>query len=174
MREFSKYCKALSFALERHHGVTRNNNITPYIVHPLRITAILRAAGISELENEDIFIAALFHDLVEDTDTTLEEIEKEFGKKVATIVNELTNPEQTSKLEWLESFKKASMEAKMVKMADRIDNLLDMRVWSIERQKKYAEHGRVILKQCGSANVKLAVDLKKITDDIIDYYEQSK
>ncbi len=170
MKAFSNYWKALSYAFLKYGKLTRKLADIPYVVHPVRITSILRAAGLSEFTHEDTMIAALFHDLVEDTDTTLEEIRNQFGSKVASIVEEVSKPEQGDKDEWLRSFKYASKEAKIVKMADRIDNLMDMDIssWSNEKKKSYAEQGKIILKNCGNAHAKLARELKSVIEKVLD------
>jgi len=66
MKNFSNYWKALTFAVEKYGGLTRKNMKTPYIVHPLRVVSILRSAGYSEFEDEDLMISALLHDLIEE------------------------------------------------------------------------------------------------------------
>ena len=166
MSDFTNYRNALNFAIKGYGTLKRKNSNLPYIIHPVRIASILRAAGYSEFQHEELFIAALFHDLVEDTNTTLEEIEIEFGSKVALIVHEVSKPEDKSKKEWLNSFGKFSTEAKILKMADRIDNLMEMEGWSIERQKAYARQAKIILEQCGDSNVYLS---KKLEETISFY-----
>jgi len=164
MNEITNYWKALTFAAKNHGIKTRKDKETPYFAHPVRTAAILRAVGFSEFQNENLMIAALLHDLVEDTPITLNDIRKNFGEKVALIVKELTKPEKGDKEEWIRSFENASEEAKIIKMADRIDNLMDMDIdiWSTEKQKSYANQGKIILEQCGKANAELALKLKDV------------
>ena len=168
MKDFSNYWRALTYAVDKYKTLTRKHG-PPYIVHPIRMTSILRAVGFSEFVQEDMMIAALLHDLLEDTDITVEEIRNQFGKKVASIVKELTKPEQINKDEWLKSLETASNEAKIIKMADRIDNLMDMNsgVWSIEKQKSYAEQGKIILEKCGSAHSDLAFKLNETIEKVL-------
>jgi len=168
MRDFSNYWKALTYAVEKYGDLTRKFSDLPYIIHPVRITAILRAGGYSEYEHEDLFIATLFHDLVEDTPTKLEEIEQVFGSKIASIVNEVSKPDNKSKDEWLEDFDQFSAEARILKMADRIDNLLDMRDWSSDYQKVYAKQAKIILKKCREADENLAKKLEEIISSFSD------
>ena len=148
MKEYTKYWKALTYSFLEYRDLTRKSDKDiPYVIHPIRITLILRAAGLNDFEHEDIMIASLLHDLVEDTEISLNEIEEKFGEKVASIVAEVTKPEKGSKDKWLENFASASNEAKTIKMADRIDNLMDMEgMWGIEKQKGYAIQGKIILK----------------------------
>ena len=170
MKEFSTYWEALNFALIKYGDLKRKSGNIPYFIHPLRITLILRAAGFSEFENEEIMIAALLHDLIEDTDISSDEIENKFGKKVASIVNELTIPDKDIKDQYLEDLKFASNEAKIIKLADRIDNLIDIPTssWSKDKQKDYAEQAKIILKSCGNAHSELALKLSKEIEKIID------
>ncbi len=167
MKDFSNYWNAMSFAFIKYGNLKRKAKDIPYVIHPIRITTILHAAGFNEFDHDDLMIAALFHDLLEDTETTLKEVEDHFGKKVGEIVVELTKPKGTKgrkKDEWLEKFVKSSKDAKIIKLADRIDNLMDMRgVWSEEKQNSYASQAKIILKSCGDANKQLG---KKLNDTI--------
>ncbi len=175
MKNFSNYWKALSFAFASYGNLKRKAKDTPYIIHPVRITLILRSVGFNEFENEELMIAALFHDLCEDTNTTLEEIDKKFGEKIVSIVNELTMPEDAKdrkKDKWLENFMNSSKEAKIIKLADRIDNLLEMvDDWTVEKQIAYANQAKIVLKSCGDANKELADKLDEIIKDLLDNLE---
>ena len=79
MRDFSNYYKALKYAFINYGDLKRKSNAIPYIIHPIRMTSILRAAGFTEFEDKDIMIAALFHDLLEDTDTSIKEIANKYN-----------------------------------------------------------------------------------------------
>jgi (p)ppGpp synthase/HD superfamily hydrolase len=166
MNDFSKYWNALSYAFTKYNNLKRDNNL-PFVVHPIRTISILRAYGFTEFENEDLMIATLMHDLVEDTTLTIEEIEYKFGKKVASIVNESTKPAKVKKDQWLETFKNYSKEAKIIKMGDRIDNLMDMEYWDKKRQISYLEQSKIIVRSCGDANQELAHKLDEIIQDLL-------
>ena len=170
MKEFTNYWKALNYALIKYGDLKRKSGDIAYYIHPLRITLILRAAGFSEFENEEIMIAALFHDLLEDTEITSEEIQNKFGKNVASIVNELTIPSKEEKEIYLKNLENASKEAKIIKLADRIDNLMDIptSLWSKEKQKFYAEQAKLILKSCGDVHSELALRLKIEIEKILN------
>ena len=163
MKDYSNYCRAITFAFSKYGELKRKSQNIPYVVHPIRINAILRAAGFNENDNEEMMIAALFHDLIEDTETPIDEIETQFGTKIASIVMELTKPEKGNKDEWLKNFESASKEAKIIKMADRLDNLIDMTTesWKIKKQKSYAEQAKIILEKCGSAHSEIALKLQE-------------
>jgi len=170
MREFEKLWEAINFAFQKYGSLKRKSADVPFVVHPIRVVMVLRAVGFSEFKNKDLILAALFHDLLEDTDLTFEELKTEFGTEVASIVKELSKPENISKEEWLKAFDTSSKEAKLIKMADRIDNLMDMKSieWTVEKQKKYAEQGLIILETCGRTSPRLANKLKKLIDKILN------
>lgn len=170
MNNFIQYWRALTFATQYYNGLTRKSKKIPYVVHPLRVAIILRAAGFNEFDNPEILIAALFHDLIEDTEITKEIIESKFGKRISTIVGELSkNPNQT-KENYLKSLKNVSKEAQIIKMADRIDNLLDMDIsnWDRAKKEKYAKHGELILEICGNSNLKLSKKLSEVIKDVLE------
>ena len=169
MKSFLNYWNALNFAVIKYGDLKRKSGDIHYFIHPLRITLILRAAGFNEFDHENMMIAALFHDLVEDTDTSLSEIEKKFGRNVASVVNELSIPSTTEKQEYLKNLNNASNEAKIIKLADRLDNLIDLplNVWSMDQQKSYAKQAKIILNSCGDAHSELALRLSQEIDRIL-------
>ena len=81
--------KALKYAGNKHENQRRAGYAPlPYINHLIKVTELLLQAGISD---EIILQAALLHDVVEDTDTTVEELSRQFNPSVAGIVKELTD-----------------------------------------------------------------------------------
>ncbi|XP_070545806.1 guanosine-3',5'-bis(diphosphate) 3'-pyrophosphohydrolase MESH1-like isoform X2 [Ptychodera flava] len=137
--------ECMDFAAIKHRDQRRKNpNKTPYINHPIGVARILsKEAGVSDLK---ILQAALLHDTVEDTDTTLEEIEEHFGKDVRQIVSEVTDDKSLPKMErkrlQIEHAPHISREAKLVKLADKLYNLRDLKEiapegWTPERIQDY-------------------------------------
>ena len=169
MNDFSRYWDAVTFVFSRHDEQKRKSANVPYVIHPIRVALILRSVGFSEFEHENLMVAALCHDLIEDTGTTFEEISERFGIQVALIVDELSRPDNINKDDWINTFETKSTEAKVIKMADRIDNLIDMPLskWTREAQIKYAQQGDLILKHCGHANLKLAEILKRTIQEAL-------
>ena len=77
--------RAYQFA-KAHHGDQCRKSGEPYIIHPLQVAYIL-----ADLELDDSTVcAALLHDVVEDTDVTMEDLSKEFGKEIAELVDGVT------------------------------------------------------------------------------------
>jgi (p)ppGpp synthase/HD superfamily hydrolase len=118
--------RAIQFATAAHAGQVRKLSNEPYIVHPLQVAKTLEEAGFCE----ELVIAALLHDTVEDTDTTIEQIEKEFGPKVAHFVSAHTEDKtktwEERKQHTLDLVKDASLEVKALIVADKWDNLKSM------------------------------------------------
>lgn len=170
MREFDPIWEAINFAFIKYGSLKRKSGDIPYVIHPIRVAMILRAAGFSEFKDRNLMLASLFHDLLEDTNLTFEDLKAEFGTEIASIVKEVSKPENISKEEWLRTFDTTSKEAKLIKLADRIDNLMDMKLpeWNVEKQKNYAEQALIILETCGKTSPKLANKLKKLIDKILN------
>ena len=79
----NKIEEAIIYATVMHQGKVRKLGSTPYILHPLEVAQILSTMT----NDENIIAAGILHDIVEDTDGTLEEIEKRFGERVAFLVS---------------------------------------------------------------------------------------
>jgi len=136
---------AASFAADRHRQQRRKDvDASPYINHPLALARILALeAGVSDPQ---VIAAALLHDTVEDTETSLEELETRFGELVARIVAEVTDDKLKPKAErkrlQVEKAATKSSEAKLVKLADKISNLRDIVAsppadWPQQRKSEY-------------------------------------
>ena len=121
--------KAFRFANEAHRDMYRNSG-EPYIIHPINVARIV---------NQEIGVgaksvaAALLHDVVEDTEVSLEEISKEFGPKIASLIDGLTKisgtyNQETNSLQ-AENFRKMLMTLSddirviLIKIADRLHNM---------------------------------------------------
>lgn len=122
--------KALTFAIEKHHGQLRKGNGQPYVLHPIAVMLILMKIKRS---NHDVLIAiaCLLHDVVEDCDVHLDEIAEHFGHSVASLVGELTSDKdkvkEFGKANYLgEKMVKMSSFALRIKLADRLHNLEDI------------------------------------------------
>ena len=138
----TKTQKALKFATEKHKGQVRLGG-DPFISHLIEVAAILYE---HHYRDDNILAAAYLHDVLEDTDTTAEELEKEFGKEITEIVVALTikrnlgetSMDKTKRMAM--QLRKAPIEAKLIKLADRLHNVRTMYVvwpkWKIERYKK--------------------------------------
>ena len=113
--------KAILFALKAHEGQLRKDD-KPYIIHPLSVGFILESAGYGE----EVVIAGILHDVVEDTQYTKADIEKKFGARVAELVMGVTKDESLPGPEreqaYLDNLKTADDETRAVSAADLLDN----------------------------------------------------
>ncbi len=121
--------KAFKFARDAHNGIRRRSG-EPYIMHPLAVAKIVsQEIGLGSTS----ICAALMHDVVEDTDFTVEDIEAQFGKKIAQIVSGLTKISGgifgTHASAQAENFRKLLLTMNddirviLIKMADRLHNM---------------------------------------------------
>ncbi len=139
--------KSFKIANEAHKEMRRKSG-EPYILHPLAVALIVvKEMGLGPTA----VAAALLHDVVEDTEWTIEEIEKEFGKKIATIVDGLTKIQSSKKLdlklgvsEQTENFKKMILTLSddvrviLVKLADRLHNMRTLGSMELHKRLKIA------------------------------------
>jgi (p)ppGpp synthase/HD superfamily hydrolase len=121
--------KAKEFATCAHEGQVRKYTGVPYILHPVEVMEIVQTVK----HDDTMLAAALLHDVVEDTDCTLDDIRAEFGETVASLVADLTDVSklsdgnrQTRKAKDREHSAGASASAQTVKLADLISNSLDI------------------------------------------------
>lgn len=118
--------KAKQFAEKAHKGQYRKVSNIPYITHPIRVATLLEKSGASE----ESVSAGYLHDVVEDTPIEIEEIEKEFGRRVAELVQAHTEDKSKTwkerKQHTIDILKTAESEVKQLIVADRFDNLLSL------------------------------------------------
>ena len=161
--------KGACFAAEKHKDQRRKDaEETPYINHPLGVALILTQCGVTDV---DVLVAAMLHDTVEDTNTTLEEIAKAFNPKIASIVAEVTDdknlPKQERKNIQVVNAPKKTKEAKLVKMADKIYNLRDLQRatptgWTTERVQEYFAWAKKVTDGLKGVNE----DLEKLLEEV--------
>jgi len=148
---------ALQFAIIAHNGQYRKSG-EPYIIHPILVAAIV--ATISD--DKTMVMAALLHDVVEDTDFTREDIEDNFGKDVASLVEGLTKIVEIREDELIKSgsserliksalsFRKIllasinDLRVLGVKLCDRFHNMLTLDALTEDKQKRIAEETLVV------------------------------
>jgi guanosine-3',5'-bis(diphosphate) 3'-pyrophosphohydrolase len=155
--------KALTFAAHKHRDQRRKDaQASPYINHPIALADVLvNEAGVSDVK---VLCAALLHDTIEDTETTPEELEREFGREIAEIVMELTDnkmlKKRTRKRMQIAHAASASREAKLVKLADKICNLRDVTArppanWDLARRREYFDWAKTVVDRLRGADPRL-------------------
>lgn len=162
IKRFKEFMKALEYASAKHKNQRRKGaHGIPYINHPIEVANLL--ATCLDENSPEIFIAAILHDTIEDTDATPVEIEHEFGKTIKDLVLEVTDDMRLSKAErWRLQIEKApglSPEAKMIKIADKACNVKDMvytrALWTRSRKIQYLEWAKQVIDGCHGINAKL-------------------
>jgi (p)ppGpp synthase/HD superfamily hydrolase len=131
--------RAMAFATRMHEGQKRKYTGEPYILHCLEVARLVATAG----GTPAMVVAALLHDVVEDTDTSIEDIEATFGVEVASLVRWLTDvsrPEDGNRAARKALDKShisaAPPEAKTIKLADIISNTGSI----VEHGRGFARH----------------------------------
>jgi (p)ppGpp synthase/HD superfamily hydrolase len=116
--------RAINVAARAHLHQNRKSEDLPFITHPFAVGIILARAGCSE----EVIAAGILHDTVEDTPLTLEDIRREFGERISSIVQAASEPDRSlaweeRKTHTVESVRTASLDVKMVVCADKLHNV---------------------------------------------------
>lgn len=171
------YVKALRFASHAHGDQRLPDGDHPYLVHVSSVAIEVIAALHAEPgRDEDLAIAcALLHDVVEDTETGVELVEREFGPAVAAGVLALSKahgvPKAQAMADSLRRIREQPHEVWMVKLADRITNLTPPapKHWDRAKKERYRAEGQTILDALGDASPHLATRLaRRIAEYPID------
>lgn len=143
--QIGMFVGAAAFAAEKHrHQRRKDADASPYINHPIALASVLAVEG--GVSDPTVLCAAVLHDTIEDTETTVEELESLFGPEVASVVVEVTDDKalekHVRKQRQIEHAPHLSTQAKLVKLADKICNLRDILAsppanWSAERKQAY-------------------------------------
>ena len=147
--------RAIIFAVKAHSGTERRGKGFPYIVHPMEAVAI--AATMTN--DQELLAAAALHDTVEDTEITLKDVEREFGKRIAGLVEAESDIEfegksrqeswRLRKEEAIERLTSATNEVKIVALSDKLSNIraihrdyqaIGDKVWDLFCVKDAASH----------------------------------
>lgn len=123
-----RFLKAFLFAAEKHRGQARKTTAVPYIAHLIGVASLVLEAG----GDEDLAIAALLHDVVEDCggEKMLRQVRQRFGSRVAKIVDGCTDTYATPKPEWrerkenyIDRLKTEDAGTRLVSAADKLNNV---------------------------------------------------
>jgi len=137
-QEITEIQDLIEFVVRSHSGQTRKSSDCPYVVHPIDVFSQVASWGIT---NVVMWKSSLCHDVREDCGITHEELVREIGQEAADIVEELSffpkpdQPAPAQKALYINSFQSKSVDALVIKMADRICNTRD---W-VDGNNDYAE-----------------------------------
>jgi (p)ppGpp synthase/HD superfamily hydrolase len=135
------FLHAVSRAARCHHGQMRKDNATPYVAHVFRVCLLVR--HLFEVDDPRVLVAAVLHDTIEDTKTDFDDIAAEHGPEVAQWVALLTKDKRKEETEreaaYLAGLDAAPWQVKICKLADLMDNMLDLESMPQEKRKKSKE-----------------------------------
>ncbi|MEZ5588974.1 MAG: HD domain-containing protein [Sedimenticolaceae bacterium] len=164
--------KAVHFAALKHRDQRRKDaESSPYIIHPISVA--LTVSDIGGIDDPEILAAALLHDTLEDTNTTVAELEETFGAAVRKYVEEVTDdkslPKQERKQIQIEHAATLSTGAALIKLGDKISNVTDVTHsppsnWDVERRKQYLDWAEAVINSCPKVNESLEKHFVKVVE----------
>jgi len=160
MNGIARLAKAYHFAAAKHVAQRRKGAAAePYVNHLTEVADLVAEATAGA--DVDLVLAAVLHDTVEDTETSLAELERCFGDRVAALVAEVTDDKSLPKAErkrlQIEHATHATPGAQIVKLADKTSNLRALLSsppadWPAERKAEYVAWARRVVAGCRGAN----------------------
>jgi (p)ppGpp synthase/HD superfamily hydrolase len=155
--------KAVQFAAVKHkHQRRKGVEASPYINHPIGVAHLL--ADVGSITDLGVLVAAILHDTIEDTETTPDELEGQFGRRVRDIVAEMTDNKRLDKAVrkqlQVEHAPDLSPQAKAIKLADKISNVRDVldsppADWSLASRIEYLDWTERVVAGCRGTNDRL-------------------
>lgn len=143
--EDQKKILAAAVYADELHGEQKRKSGEPYIIHPLAVGEILIQLGM----DRDTIAAGLLHDVVEDTSATLEDLEEQFGREVAVMVDGVTKisklKSESKSLQEAETIRKMffamgkDIRVIIIKLSDKLHNMRTLSALAPERQKEIAQ-----------------------------------
>lgn len=166
---------ALQFAAERHrHQRRKDEAASPYINHPIALLHLLHQEA--RVTDPVVLASALLHDTVEDTDTSLAELETHFGPEIAEIVAQVTDdkslPKAVRKQHQVDHASSLCDRAKLVKLADKTANLRDLVAsppagWSVTRRQDYCHWAKQVVDQLRGTHSALETQFDQVYSEAI-------
>lgn len=143
----SRIQSAVAFAARAHDGQYRKDGATPYVSHVMRVCLVaIRVFGI---QDEDMIIAALLHDSIEDTTTDYDDVVEQFGERVAKMVAALSKDKRladhTREEAYMATLCLPDPAVQILKLADIYDNLCDFAALPVERRRHSLYRARTYL-----------------------------
>jgi len=164
---------AFALAAKWHDGQVRKGlNQEPFVHHPLRVASLLIQHGIYQ---DDILYAALLHDILEDSECPSKDISESVGPQVLGWVQELSDRKGLLKSErkqmQVERAETLSAEAKLIRLADKIDNVESLlrdppTNWTWQRQREYVAWANRVVKNLGPCHQGLEATYLSVRDKV--------
>jgi len=160
VKELVKVLRAADAAARWHASQRRKGAAQePYLNHLIEVAFLVSEA--TNGARPDLVIAALLHDAIEDCEVPYELIAREFGKKVAELVQEVTDdkslPKEVRKAEQIKTARHKSKGAKIIKLADKTSNQRTLAFsppadWSVQRRLKYIDFCKAVVAELRGAS----------------------
>ena len=135
----SKLQSAENFAKERHSVIIRKDGIDHY-EHLAGVVARLKNLGITD---EEVLASAWLHDIIDDTETSFDELEQRFGSKVAVMVLSISKdknlPRAKQEEQYVKQLKESTLDAKLIKLCDISASLRDLKNAPVSKTKRIKE-----------------------------------
>lgn len=136
---------AKKFAQEKHKNQKRKDGVTPYSDHLEGVVNRLKNLGVTD---KDVLCAAWLHDIIEDTDTTFDQISERFGREVAVIVLSLSKdqniPKKNREIQYVDQLRESSFQSKIIKLCDISANLKDLANAPISKTQKNKQIKKIL------------------------------
>ena len=171
---------AADFAARVHQTQRRKGKSRrPYIGHCLEVASTLASVG--KVDDVNVIIAALLHDVVEDTDITSDQIKEKYGEAVASLVAEVTDDKTLKKKQrkelQVEHAANLSPGAKLIKIADKISNVREIasdppKKWGINRQLKYFDWAERVVNAMGQVDPEMRLVFDKTLSDARSQFDE--
>ena len=174
---------AKKYAITQHKGQYRKNHKTPYWHHLRDVVNNLEMMGITD---ESILCAGWLHDIIEDTSFDFDNVSKDFGKKIAQIVSDVTKETRLPKIQqernYLKQLSESSWQSKVVKLADILANISDLKnsgftnkekIDHVKQKRKYfdAINSGIIMNKSKIPNL---LQSENLLNSVFEYYGQRK
>jgi guanosine-3',5'-bis(diphosphate) 3'-pyrophosphohydrolase len=155
--------KAIHFAAQKHrHQRRKDVEQSPYINHPIQVAYQL--VDLAGVEDSEVLMAAILHDTLEDTATTAQELEAQFGATVRQLVESVTDdkrlPKPERKQRQIDHAATLSPGAALIKISDKIANVRDVAQsppagWDMARKQQYLDWAEAVVNNCPTSNLVL-------------------
>jgi len=158
----NKIFEAMAYAAEKHaHQRRKGNNHVPYINHLIKVAKLVTECV--HQPEDDLLVAAILHDVVEDTDVDEQEVARRFGEKAAFMVHQMSDdmsmPKKVRKAKQIEKAPGLSSDTKILKIADKIANINDILTlsldWDTKRKIEYIHWAKKVVDGCRGINPQL-------------------
>ena len=177
----SEFIRAVHFAADQHRDQRRKGvDASPYINHPIAVAELI--ASVAGVDDVVVLQAAVLHDIVEDTEVSLEAVEARFGSAVAGLVAEVTDDQSLSGMARKEAqvlgANRLSEGAKLIRLSDKICNVFDVARnpparWSADRRRNYVEWTARVVESCRGASPALEARFDQVREMALEAIDRA-